>query len=348
MKIALDISPISKKSNSAHKVRGVGMYINFLIDNLERYDKKNEYVFVEDGKFPLDSDLIHYPFFDPFFMTLPIRSSANFVVTVHDLTPLVFPKHFPAGMKGKLKWQAQRQLLKKAKNVIVDSECSKKDVQRLVGIRDEKIGVVYLSVGEQYKKIPDYSSVIKKYDLPKDFLLYVGDATWNKNIPNLIKAVKQTTYPLVLVGKVWENTFSTVDSNPWNHDLRESLKQMEKDKQFIRLGFVEDNDLIKLYNSANCLIMPSLYEGFGLPVLEAMSCGCPVICSKSGSLVEVGGDAVRYIEPLDPENIVEGIVEVTGDASLRKKLSEKGISQAKKFSVEKTIKDTVSIYESSV
>lgn len=348
MTIAVDISPISIKSTSAHKVRGVGMYINLLVDNLQKFDKKNNYIFVEDGKFPKDVDLIHYPFFDPFFITLPVRSSTKFIVTVHDLTPLVFPQHFPVGVRGRLKWQAQKQLLRRAVRVIVDSNCSKKDVQKFVGMSGSRIDPVYLSVGDQYRQISDLSSVKKQYSLPDKFLLYVGDATWNKNIPNLVKAVKQTTYPLVMVGKVWENNVSNIDSNPWNNDLRKVLKEIGQDSQFIRLGFVKDIDLIKIYNAATCLLMPSFYEGFGLPVLEAMSCGCPVICSKSGSLEEVAANAAYYIEPNDPENIVEGIVEVAQNISLQKSLSGRGLAQAKKFTIEKTIKDTISSYESSI
>src|SRR3989344_6832143 len=141
MKVAIDISPISKSSTSAHKVRGVGMYINFLVENLAKYDQKNEYIFVEDCKFPKDADLIHYPYFDPFFRTLPLRLNQKFVVTVHDLTPLVFPTHFPAGIRGKINWQIQKNLLKKAAFVIADSKCSKKDIEKLAGVEGEKIKV---------------------------------------------------------------------------------------------------------------------------------------------------------------------------------------------------------------
>ena len=202
MRIAVDISPISKSSTSAHKVRGVGAYINMLVDNLKRIDNANEYAFVEDKRFPENVDLIHYPYFDPFFKTLPI-SAKKFVVTIHDLTPLVFPQHFPSGVKGKINWQIQKQILKKAAKIVTDSDRSGEDVQRLVGVSQDKVQTVYLAVDKNFKKISDkkeLNKVSEKYNLPKEFLLYVGDATWNKNLPRLIEAVKNTKHKLVIVG----------------------------------------------------------------------------------------------------------------------------------------------------
>src|SRR3989344_5334322 len=180
MKIALDISPISESSNSAHKVRGVGFYINMLVDNLEKFDTKNEYVFVTDNKFPKDADLIHYPYFDPFFLTLPPRFKTKTVVTVHDLTPLVFPDNFPVGLRGKLKWVLQRSRLKKADLILADSESSRVYVSRIGGVKKEKTRVVYLAADENFQKLKKggwEDNIRDKYDLPKEFVLYVGDAT---------------------------------------------------------------------------------------------------------------------------------------------------------------------------
>jgi len=348
MKIAIDISPISKRSKSAHKVRGVGMYINMLVDNLPRYDKKNEYVFVEDKAFPPDTDLIHYPYFDPFFLTLPLNSSKKFIVTVHDLTPLVFPKHFPAGLKGRAKWLIQKRLLQQAARIITDSDSSKKDVEKIVGINPSKVQTVYLAAEEQFKKLEIRNSkleIVKKFSLPENFLLYVGDATWNKNLPRIVEAVKKTKYKMVLVGKIWNSKQSEVPINPWNNDLREVLKSIEGDEQFVPLGFVEDSDLVEIYNLASVLLMPSIYEGFGLPVLEAMSCGCPVICSRGGSLAEVGGEAVVYADEKDADNIASSIEKVTSSKSLQLDLSNRGMDQASKFSTKKMITDTIDCYQ---
>ena len=348
MKIAVDVSPVSKVSFSAHKVRGVGAYINLLVENLPKYDKKNQYFFVEDKKFPADADLIHYPYFDPFFITLPGKFLTKTVVTVHDLTPLVFPSHFPPGIRGNIKWLIQKSRLREADLVIADSDSSKKDIKNIVGIPEEKIRTVYLAVDEHFKKLNTEYLILntrKKFSLPENFLLYVGDATWNKNLPRLISAVKNTKYKLVLVGKVWSNKLSDVSSHPWNSDLQKVLSKIENDKQFIKLGFLPDEDLVKIYNAATALIMPSIYEGFGLPVLEAMSCGCPVITTRGGSLPEVAGDAVLYVDPESEESIREGIEKIFTEPTFREELSKKGLEQAKKFSIEKMIKNLINAYE---
>ncbi|HVZ67450.1 MAG TPA: glycosyltransferase family 1 protein [Patescibacteria group bacterium] len=344
MKVGIDISPLS----SGHKVRGVGFYVKLLKDNIAELDKKNEYSFFE-GNPPPNLDLVHYPYFDPFQITLPSHFSNKTMVTVHDLTPIVFGQHFPAGLMGKLRWAFQKKRLKRVDSILADSECSKKDIVKITGISEEKIKVVYLAANKIYKKIKlgsNASQVKKKFSLPDEFVLYVGDATWNKNLPKLIESIKKTSYKLVLVGKVWENTFETVSDNPWNEDLKKVLKEIDQDEQFIKLGFVSDEDLAIVYNLATVFIMPSIYEGFGLPVLEAMSCGTPVITTRGGSLPEVAGQAGYYVDVEDVENIREGINAMMTDKKLRDLFSKKSIEQSKKFSIKKMITDTVSSYAS--
>ncbi|HVT00666.1 MAG TPA: glycosyltransferase family 1 protein [Patescibacteria group bacterium] len=344
MKIGLDISPLS----TGHKVRGVGFYVKLLMDNLEKFDKKNSYDFFS-GSLPRDLDVVHYPYFDPFQITLPRRLPKKTLVTVHDLTPIVFKDHFPSGFKGNLRFLIQKRRLAKASMIIADSECSKKDIIRLIGIPEERVRVVYLAANEVYKSQKHgkwENDFRKRFGLPEEFVLYVGDATWNKNLPNLINAIKQTSHKLVMVGKVWENTLDSVPDNPWNKDLREVLSEIENDDRFMRLGFVSDLELCYIYNLATVFIMPSVYEGFGLPVLEAMNCGAPVITTRGGSLPEVAGTAGYYVEPNDPENIKEAINAMMSDAKLRTIFSRKSIAQAKKFSIKKMIEETADIYSS--
>ena len=164
-------------------------------------------------------------------------------------------------------------------------------------------------------------------------------------LPNLVSAVKKTKHKLVLVGKVWSSSVTEISNNPWNDDLRKVLKIIEGDDQFIQLGFVPDEDLVKLYNIATALIMPSIYEGFGLPVLEAMTCGCPVITTRGGSLPEVAGDAALYIDPDSKESIIDGIERLFAEPKLRGELSKKGLEQSKKFSLDRVMKDLVAAYE---
>src|SRR3989344_6279151 len=286
MNIALDLSPIESKDSVNHRVRGTGFYTKNLKEALLKYFPENKYTFFTRGnKLPKNTDLVHYPYFEPFFLTLPIFPSFPFVVTVHDLTPLVFPKNFPKGIKGDIKWQLQKGRLKKARRVIADSLSSGKDIARYAGIEEDKIDVVYLASDEKFKKKElskeEVYKLRKKYNLPENFALYVGDVTWNKNLPRLVEAAKKSRIPLVMVGKALiSEDFDK--NNPWNQDLITVQNNVKEDKNIILPGFVETADLVQIYNLATFLIMPSLYEGFGLPILEAMACGCPVVASKEG------------------------------------------------------------------
>lgn len=340
MKIGIDISPLS----SGHKVRGTGFYLHHLKDALIKYYPDNEYLFYEGNSGDRNVDLIHVPYFDPFFLTLPLRPNKKFVVTVHDLTPLVFAEHFPAGLKGKAKWLVQKNTLKKASAIITDSESSKKDIIKILGFPDSKVRVAYLAAGEEFKQNKKVDEVIKKYKLPDKFVLYVGDATWNKNLPRIVMAIKQVGVPLVMVGKALADS-SFDRSNPWNKDLVEVETQASDDKLFFKLGFLPTDDLVKIYNAATVLVMPSIYEGFGLPILEAMACGCPVITSKEGSLPEVAGSAAYYVDPYNQASIAEGITKVYSDNALREKMTEEGFAQVAKFSWKKTAEETVETYK---
>src|SRR6266568_3737064 len=167
MKIAIDVSPLQ----SGHKVRGVGFYLTYLKKALLEYYPENDYYFFHQGESISSAvDLVHYPYFDPFFRTLPFLKKHKTIVTVHDLTPLVFPEHFPAGLKGNLKWQAQRLNLQKVDGILTDSNASKKDIERIVGINPKYITVAYLAAGDEFKKLKNeeflLNTIKKKYSLP--------------------------------------------------------------------------------------------------------------------------------------------------------------------------------------
>ena len=324
MKIALDVSPLQ----TGHKVRGVGFYLEHLKNAFIKYYPENEYIFFESGQnIPKDVDLVHFPYFEPFFLALPIYKKYKTVVTVHDLTPIIFPEAFPRGIKGELKWQMQRFSLKKTNAIITDSNSSQKDIIKRVGVSQPKVDVVYLAAGEVFKRLESKSSILNKtknkYGLPDKFILYVGDVTWNKNLPRLLDAVKEADLPIVMVGKnlVSENYDKL---NPWNHDLNRVWELSKENNKIIRLGFVPDEDLVSIYNLATVFIMPSLYEGFGLPILEAMACGCPVITSKEGSLPEVAGKGAYFVDAYNMEDIKNGIKNVFSDEKLQEELSIKG------------------------
>lgn len=347
MKIAIDISPLE----SGHKVRGVGFYLSHLKDALQRYYPEYSYVFFTDKR-SLSSqiDVIHYPYFDPFFLSLPIRKKLPTVITVHDLIPIKFPHHFPAGLKGAIYWQINKQILRKADAIIVDSESTKKDVINLVGIPEQLIHVVYLAAREEFRKFNNgiwETQLRQKYNLTDAFALYVGDVTWNKNLPRIIQASLKAKIPLVLVGKsIAQESFDR--DHPWNQDLVKVKDLLKRYSSVRALGFIPDADLVALMNLATMLVMPSLYEGFGLPVVEAMQCGTPVITSREGSLPEVGGDAVYYVDAYSEDAIAKGMREVFQNPKLQQELRRKGLERSKIFSWQKTAERTLQIYNNAM
>ena len=351
MNIAIDISPLHSGNFLQHRVRGTGFYIENLKTSLEKYFPENNYIyFIKGDKLQKNTDVIHYTYFEPFFLTLPLEKKHKKIVTVHDVTPLVFPIHFPPGIKGKIKWEIQKKALKNSDIIITDSSSSKRDIIKYTGIKDEKIKVIYLAAKENFVPLKNKNTkqeITKKYNIPSEFILYVGDITWNKNVPRLIEAVNTIEIPLVIVGKALSDKElgKTDRKNLWNQDLFKVEQLIKQNKEIFRLGFVPEEDLIKLYNSARVFLMPSLYEGFGLPVLEAMSCGCPVITSKDGSLEEVGGEAVFYVDAHNTNSIASGVKEVFIDSKKQIELKKKGLVQAKKFSWKKTAEETIKVYE---
>lgn len=342
MKIAIDVSPLQ----TGHKVRGVGFYLQHLKDALLKNFSDAKFVFFTNEKeIPSDIDVIHYPYFDPFFLTLPLLKKAKTVVTVHDLTPLVLPEGFPVGLKGRIRWEVQKVALRRTEGIITDSRSSKNDVERLVGLDGSKVHVAHLAAGEEYRVVTEKAvkDIKKKYALPEKFALYVGDVTWNKNLSALLESIKDTEIPLVMVGKaITEKTFDV--SNPWNADRVRMIVLADANPLVYRLGFLPTEDVVSLYNAATVFVMPSLYEGFGLPVIEAMQCGTPVVTGTGGSLKEVAGDAAFLVNSADVTSLREGIQKVYNSESLQKELRKKGLLQAKKFTWKKTAEETFAVY----
>lgn len=349
MKIAIDVSPLTGDHSTQHKVRGTGFYVEHLQNSLKKYHLENSYHYVNKAAaLPNGIDILHIPYFEPFFLTLPFHSSCKTIVTVHDLIPLVFSDHFPAGIKGNIKWQIQKRLLQRVDAVITDSAVSKKDIMKYTNIPESKLHVVYLAAGEEFveKKLTEKEKqiILQRYNIPEKFLLYVGDATWNKNLPRLLEASIKVQIPLVLVGKTLkQEVFNR--RNSWNADLVLVQKISTENKNIYQLGFVPSEDLIALYNMASAFVMPSLYEGFGLPILEAMQSGCPVITTREGSLHEVAKEAAYYVDAYNTDSIAKGMSKLATDKALQSTLSSAGKKQAAKFSWKKTADETVKVYE---
>jgi glycosyltransferase involved in cell wall biosynthesis len=347
MKISIDITRLHA---SALK-RGVGFYTFNLFQALKDLNDNDSYFLIkEKEKEAKNVDLVHYPYFDPFFLTLPFFKKASNVITVHDLIPLKFPSKYKIGIKGSLKWQVQKNLLKQVDVVITDSKTSKKDIINITGYPAEKIEVIYLAAGKkfkQFKKAEWVNKLLSKYNLSKDFLLYVGDLNWNKNVPGLLEAFADIVFlpqfknlNLALVGGAFEN-----ENLAELKGLKSLIKKLNLEKKVSLLGFVETDDLVKLYNAAFLYIQPSFYEGFGLPLLEAMSCGCACLSSNKASLPEVGGRAVSYFNPNKEGDLKLKLKSLLGSTKKIKSLAEKSLKRAEKFSWKATAEKTKQAYK---
>jgi len=219
--------------------------------------------------------------------------------------------------------------LRRAAGVFAVSEHTKRDITRYTNCDPGKIAVTYEAAGAIYHPIEDdwrLREAKEKYDLPESFIMYVGSLSPRKNIPGLLKAYSsicaKIPHDLVLTGsKSWKDS-----------PVYRMVRDLNLGSRIRRLGYVEREDMPALYNLAGAYVYPSLYEGFGLPVLEAMQCGCPVVASNATSIPEVAGDAAMLIDPGDVGAIADAICRVLTEDDLRSKLVDAGFEQAKKFS----------------
>ncbi|MBI5620461.1 glycosyltransferase family 4 protein [Candidatus Gottesmanbacteria bacterium] len=348
MNIAIDCTPLQ----SGHRDRGVGMYTKLLIEALQKYESHNSYYFFTRGQnIPKNTELIHYPYFDPYFVTLPLFYTKPTIVTVHDLIPLVFPEHFLSGVRGTLTWHYQRTRLASAARILADSRASKSDIERIASISASRIDVIPLAPASIFGQISD-KTLLKKvkdhYHLPDRFLLYVGDINWNKNIIGMLEAFQRvkrqaSRVTLVLVGKAF------LDMNiPEARRIKSFIEQNHLEDSVVYLGGVPSEDLVAIYNLAMVYVQPSLYEGFGLPVLEAMACGVPVVVSRSSSLEEIRGPAIS-VDPNDHGDVARGIMEALGLNGLaRKRLVGGQFKWVKQYSWQRVAGETISSYEKAL
>lgn len=340
MKVAIDISPTIVN----HKVRGIGSYTYNLQQELESANSPVDFEFFKDPSSPPKADIVHYPYFDLFFHTLPIKRKATRVVTIHDVIPLVFPKYFEVGPKGYINFFLQKLALRNVDAVICDSKTSKADITNKLNYPDKKIFVVYLAAAKQFKKVNNskiLEKVSHKYNLPKKFALYVGDVNWNKNIHNLLEAVKISKISLVMVGQA-----SKDESSPQGREITSSIKKLKIESYVLRTGFVSQDELIAIYNLTSVAVLPSYYEGFGLPLVESMACGTPVVCSNNSSLAEIGPPYVTFCDPDSPADIAKKIDDVVNLPTKDKdELSKKLVSHASKFTWQKVAGQTIEVYK---
>ncbi len=354
IRIAIDISP----TIDGNAIRGVGYYTQNLVDALQKEIKTNpDYnnwsinLIKNSQELKANSyKLIHYPYFDPFKLTLPQTKDIPTVITVHDLIPRQFKSHFPVGIKGEFKWLFQKNRLKKVSSIITVSEYSKKIINQIIKYPLSKITAIYEAADFSFKQTKDKSKlkeIKNKYSLPEKFVLFVGDINWNKNIPNLVRACLKNKYPLVIVGSA--ATKKDVPDHPWTQDLRwlqsKALK-IQRSNALIFTGFVPDEDLPLIYNLATIYCQPSFAEGFGLPLLQAMQSGCPIAFSRDTCLPEIMDSCGVSFNPRSVSDISSALKKLWLNSSLRQKYQKCGLQRSKFFKWEKTAKQTLSVYKS--
>jgi glycosyltransferase involved in cell wall biosynthesis len=274
--------------------------------------------------------------------TRPTWLACKSVVTFHDMTFFLYPElhtwarrfYFPKMM---------RMSASRADELITVSDSTRDDIVRLLGIDPKKITTTHLGVNPGYKPIDDQNkkrSVIEKYALPEKFILFVGLVEPRKNLPVLIDAFKRLideefNFKLILVGRfgwMYEKVFDQV-------------KELGLENMVQFLGYVPQEDLPVVYNLARLFVYPTIYEGFGLPVLEAMACGIPVITSDVSSLPEIVGEAGILTPVNDSDALFEAIVQGLTDSDLRQELIHKGPRRAANFSWAKTAQLTLQVYQ---
>lgn len=363
MKIAIDI-----RSAAGEKV-GKGWYTFHLVQNLLKLDQENQYILYTKDPVPgfeyvknaeqkvINAKSIFWHravakdavlenvdiFFAPTSYIIPalLPKSVKTIITIHDLVAFLFPNNHnkKAVFVEKL---FLKRALKKAAFVAAISQNTKRDILSLFKYDEEKIDIVYCSAGDEFK--PLNKSFLKpfadKTNLPKDFFLAVGTLEPRKNYVTLIESFAQLhekfpQYHLIIVGgKGWQY-----------EEIFKAIKLHYLDKYVHILGYLSSSSLVKLYNLAKAFVFPSYYEGFGIPPLEAMKSGCPVIASYSSSIPEVVGDAGLLINPENAMDLAAAMAKIIKDQELCENLRSEGFLQSKKFSWAISAKKLLEIFE---
>lgn len=353
---------------------GIGRYVYELVKQLTLIDDKNEYVlfmnepeyskFVESRRVKkmlvkakhysvreqlgylwalrrANLDLMHFTHFNA-----PILYRKPSVVTIHDLTLSFFPgKKMNSAFYRMAYNTVLKAAVRNARRVIAVSENTKADLVEIAGTSPSKVEVIYEGVGEEFGPRGDketQENLHRKYSITRDFLLYTGVWRGHKNLVNLVRA-----FALLREGEEGHDLqlVITGEEDPYYPEVKRTVKELGLEHHVIYTGMVPEKELVALYQTATAYVFPSLYEGFGLPPLEAMRCGTPVVASKVSCIPEICGEASAiYFDPYDPEDICNSIRKVLLDESLQKELRECGLKHSLKFSWEKMAQKTLEIY----
>jgi len=273
-------------------------------------------------------DLFHSPTF-----TIPLLFSPKGIMTIHALIPMLFPKDYGLGHRLFFRF-VMRRAVARCQKVFTVSERSRNDIITLLQGREERLVITPNGLDPHWSPKPLEPPFILRYGLDQGYLVFVGNPKPHKNFSRVLSAfellIKDNSYPgkLVAIG---------IPPGNLSADLKDRV---------LFLPQCNDQDLSLFYSGAELLVAPSLYEGFGLPVLEAMACGCPILIGNQGALPEIAGNAGFVVNPYDIHAIKEGIREILNHQDLRQDLKERGLKQAKQYSWEKTARIVLETYNS--
>ena len=273
-------------------------------------------------------------FLSPYFKA-PLRPPCPMVVIINDLIPLLYPQY--GRREGRLKRLYFRilagQAVRRADALMTISAHARSDIARTFGLARERITVIPLAVDRRFRPRQEgLESLRSRYGLPERFICYAGNFNPHKNLAGLVRAYAglpeeiRRDHGLVIGGK----------GNRHREELEQLVAALGVRGQVVLTGFLPDDDLVRLYNAARLFVFPSFYEGFGLPPLEAMACGTPVICSNAASLPEVVGEGALLVDPHDTEALRATIEHVLCDSALRHRMAEKGLVRARLFTPDRT------------
>jgi glycosyltransferase involved in cell wall biosynthesis len=351
---------------------GIGTYIRNLLRHLARIDHDTEFVLlcapddrdalagVGENFRPVPETAANYSLAEQFRIPLALKREkvmlfhaphyvlppligCRSVVTIHDCIHLMFPQYLPNRLAYYYARASISLAARRATRVLTVSERSKHDILRFVNAPPEKIDVIYNAYDERFAVEPREEDVIRvreRYQLHDEFVLYAGNVKPHKNLERLIQAFNLVRargldhLKLVLIG----------DEISKYAALRRAVHQHQLHKYVRFLGYMPEETLAVMYRLAGAFVFPSLYEGFGLPPLEAMASGTPVVTSNASSLPEVAGDAAMLVDPYDPEAIADGMYRVLTDEALRRDLRQRGLARARQFSWEASVRRVREIY----
>jgi len=352
---------------------GIGTYTRNLLRHLARIDRESEYVLLcHASDLAIGGELgpnfrtvlepspnyslreqLHVPwvlhrerpdlFHAPHYV-LPPAARCRSVVTIHDCIHLMFPQYLPSRAAYAYARASMWSAVRRSHRILTVSEASKRDIIHLFDVPPEKIVVVYNAIDERFREVPSEEHIARvreRYQLQHEFVLYVGNIKPHKNLVRLIEAFDMLRargfdqLKLLIIG----DEISKLPA------LRRAVHSHKLHKHVRFLGYLPDETLAALYRLASVFVFPSLYEGFGLPPLEAMACGTPVVTSNVSSLPEVTGDAAVLVDPYDVESIAAGIERVLTDRVLSEELRRKGVARAREFSWERSVARTRQVYQ---